>query len=847
MEGSVCIHCHFYQPPRENPWLESVESQDSAQPYHDWNERITAECYRPNGASRILDGQGRIAQIVNNYARVSFNFGPTLLSWMEARAPQTYEHILQADRDSRQRFSGHGSALAQAYNHIILPLANSRDKITQIRWGIQDFQHRFRRDPEGMWLPETAVDVETLELLSSAGIKFTILSPYQAGKVRHDSQAIWVDLHGQGIDPKRPYLCRLPSGRSIGLFFYDGSLARAVAFDKLLFDGADLARRLVSRFDPNGEPAQLVHIATDGEAYGHHHAHGDMALAYALDFVERNELATITNYGEYFAAHPPTHEVEILEKTSWSCVHGVARWQSNCGCNSTTHGHWNQEWRGPLRDALDWLRDNQASAYEGDAQRFLNDPWAARDGYIRLVLERPADTLPVFLEEYASRKLSEEETTRVLRLLEMQRHLMLMYTSCGWFFDEPSGPETVQVLQYAGRAVQLSEQLFGGDTEEQFLQRLESVSSNIAEFGNGRNIYERFVRTAMLDMFGAAAHYAISSLFDGYFKRESVYGYAADLHDAQVFAEGKMKLAIGSARITARSTRARLDFDFAVLCHGDHRLVSGIGLTSPGCEFQSFTQRASDIFSRGDVAGCWSAIEYYFGEKIYSLKSLFHDEQQRALAQLLSASLDDIDEVTRKLHEQHALEIRFLTERHVPLPAVLQTLGQFVVGNAIRRTLEEERPDFDQIRELLEIARRDRLSLTDSSLNPPLRRRMEATLRRWRQKPTDLATIQALEALVLLARIPPFNGDLWEAQNQYYETIQAIARNHFPADLAWLRQFHRLGDELGIAPSRSLAAAIAHCAKLDSSLSPRAIEPSRPTSREDDRLFTDKRRPQLPI
>ena len=848
MDGSVCIHCHFYQPPRENPWLESVESQDSAHPYHDWNERITAECYRPNGASRILDGQGRIAKIVNNYARISFNYGPTLLSWMEERAPQTYEHILQADRESRQRFSGHGSALAQAYNHIILPLANSRDKSAQISWGIEDFQYRFQRDPEGLWLPETAVDVETLELLSSAGIKFTILSPYQAGKTRSDAKSAWIDLHGQGIDPKRPYLCRLPSGKSIGLFFYDGVLARAVAFDKLLFDGAHLARRLVSRFDPNGDSAQLVHIATDGETYGHHHAHGDMALAYALDFVERNELAKITNYGEYFADHSPAHEVEILERTSWSCAHGVARWQSDCGCNSTTHGHWNQQWRTPLRHALDWLRDSVASSWEVESSRFLRDPWAAREDYIKTVLDRSAERLQAFLNEHALRRLSGEETTRMLRLLEMQRYLMLMYTSCGWFFDEPSGPETVQVLQYAARAVQLSEQLFGGDIEGPFLQRLESVQSNIVEFGSGRNIYERFVRTAMLDMFGAAAHYAISSLFDGYFKRESIYGYSADLHDAQVFGEGKKKLAIGSACLTAQSTRAQLDFNFAVLCHGDHRLLAGISPNSPDQEFQSFTQQASEMFSRGEVAGCWSAIEFYFGERTYSLKSLFRDEQQRIISQLLSASLADIDEISRKVHEQHASQIGFLTERHVPLPAVMQTLGQFVLGNAIRRSLEEEKPDFDQIRKLLEIARRDGLSLTDSSLNSALHIRLRSTLRRWRQKPTDLATMQALEALVSLGRVAPFNADLWEAQNQYYETMATLSvRGRLPVDATWLRQFQKLGEDMGIAPSRSLGAGISHVVKEDAGSPSKATDLSGRAARVEDRPVPGKPRPQLPI
>jgi alpha-amylase/alpha-mannosidase (GH57 family) len=600
----VCIHCHFYQPPRENPWLEAVESQESARPYHDWNERITAECYLPNGASRIFDGQRRIKKIVNNYARISFNFGPTLLSWMEERAPETYERILRADRESQQLFSGHGSALAQAYNHIILPRANSRDKQTQILWGIRDFQQRFERDPEGMWLPETAVDVETLEILSSLGIKFTILAPQQASKVRSRSAEPWANLCGQGVDSRRAYVHKLPSGNSIGLFFYDAIVARAVAFDKLLYDGCNFARRLMDSFDPGSDSAQLLHIATDGETYGHHHIHGDMALAYALDCIERDKLGRLTNYGDYFEKHPPTHEVEILEKTSWSCMHGVARWESDCGCNSMANGHWNQQWRRPLREALDWLRDDLANPYEANAKRLLRDPWVARDEYVKVMIDRSVDSMHAFLAEHAVRDLTREEEIQALRLLEMQRYLMLMYTSCGWFFDEPTGPETVQMFQYAGRAVQLSEELCGGHREEQFLKRLEAVRSNIPEFGNGRNIYERFVRPAMLDLFGVAAHYAISSLFDGYRRSDSVYSYDAELQDVKVLEKEKTKLAIGRASITSRITRAPLKFSFAALYFGDHNLSAGIRPCEAQDGFEDLLAQAHEAFSNADLSEC---------------------------------------------------------------------------------------------------------------------------------------------------------------------------------------------------------------------------------------------------
>ncbi len=320
---------------------------------------------------------------------MSFNFGPTLLSWLELERPEVYAAILEADRLSAARFSGHGSALAQAHSHLILPLATRRDKETQIVWGLRDFEHRFGREPEGMWLPETAVDLESLDLMAAHGLLFTILAPHQAARFRPIDPAGGRGLEGDGewrevggsIDSTRPYLCRLPTGRSIALFFYDGAISRAVAFEDLLEDGARFTRRLLAGFDDEsehrGEP-QLVHIATDGETYGHHHAHGEMALAWTLDALERDGSVRLTNYGEHLEQHPPAHEVEIRERTSWSCAHGIERWRSDCGCHTGGQPGWNQSWRGPLRDALDWLRDDLAPRFEQAAGELLHDPWAAR-------------------------------------------------------------------------------------------------------------------------------------------------------------------------------------------------------------------------------------------------------------------------------------------------------------------------------------------------------------------------------------------------------------------------------------------------------------------------------------
>ncbi|MCB0636913.1 MAG: DUF3536 domain-containing protein, partial [Lewinella sp.] len=438
-----CIHGHFYQPPRENAWLETIEVQDSAAPYHDWNERINFECYAPNAKARILDDEGYIIGIENNYADISFNFGPTLLSWMEKADPATYEAIIAADKIGQERY-GHGGAIAQVYSHLIMPLANERDKRTQVAWGLRDFERRFGRPATGIWLAETAVDTDTLEILVDFGLAYTILAPRQAKAVKAPGAKEWTELAPGTVDPRRPYLCRLPSGRSISLFFYDGHVSQAVAFEGLLNDGRLLADRLVGTLDESGE-VQLGHIATDGESYGHHHPKGEMALAGCLRHLREHEGVTLTNYAAFLEEHPPKWEARIYDNSSWSCVHGVERWRSDCGCNSGGHMGWNQAWRGPLRAALDWLRDELVPIFTERTAPFLVDPWKGRDAYIDVILDRSGDALATFLDHQVKNPLSDDECTTLLRLLEMQRHAVLMYTSCGWFFDEISGLETNQI------------------------------------------------------------------------------------------------------------------------------------------------------------------------------------------------------------------------------------------------------------------------------------------------------------------------------------------------------------------------------------------------------------------
>ena len=475
---ALIIHGHFYQPPRENPWTGEVEPEPSAAPYHDWNERIHAECYAPNAA-------------VNNYARISFNFGPTLLSWLEQHHPDTYRHVLTADKESAAQRGGHGNAIAQAYGHAILPLCNERDRLTQVVWGVADFRFRFGRQPESIWLPETAANDATLALLIDQALRYVILAPDQAKRVLVDSE--WLDVSGGKVDTTRPYRFEHPdkSGRSIAVFFYNGPLARAIAFEKALTS----SRGLVELFLRAAQRGDLVNVATDGETYGHHFKFGDLGLAHALGVEATRARFGITNYGEYLDRHPPQSAVEIEngpegEGSSWSCAHGVGRWTRDCGCHTGGETGWNQTWRDPLRAALNFLRDDTAVKFESSAGELLRDPWAARNDYISVLLDGDR-AREEFLARHAVRGLSEVERVRVFQLLEMQRSALLMFTSCGWFFSDLAGIETIQVLRYAARVLDLQKQLGFAPPRKELLELLGTAKSNRTDKGNGADIFVR--------------------------------------------------------------------------------------------------------------------------------------------------------------------------------------------------------------------------------------------------------------------------------------------------------------------------------------------------------------------
>jgi alpha-amylase/alpha-mannosidase (GH57 family) len=802
MNKHICIHGHFYQPPRENPWLEAVELQDSALPYHDWNERIAYECYAPNARARVLDDQGRIQRIVSNYSRMSFNFGPTLLSWLKEKMPDIHDAITEADQKSRERFSGHGSALAQVYNHMILPLANARDKRTQVLWGIRDFEFRFGRKPEGMWLAETAADTESLDVLAALGIKFTVLSPFQAKRVRPLSKdAQWQDVSNAKVDPSMPYLVKLASGRSLAVFFYDAPIAQAIAFERLLNNGERLVNRLTSAFDDQRNHDQLVNVATDGESYGHHFQFGDMALAYALSAIEQKPDVKLTVYGEFLAGHPPTHEVEIHQSSAWSCPHGVGRWKENCGCNSGGHDGWNQEWRAPLRQALDRLRDRLAPLYETEAGKLLKDPWLARDEYINVILDRSQENIARFFERHARRALTEEEQDAALRLLEIQRHAMLMFTSCGWFFDDISGIETVQVIQYAARAIQLAANFTPDDFESDLLKLLEQAKSNVPEHQNGRVVYEKFIKPAVMTREKVAAHYAISSLFEAYPEEARIYSFIVKQADRQLFTAGNARLAFGRIQVKFAITRAADTFTYVVVHLGDHNLNCGVRMDQSPEEYQKAIEEMRGSFERADFPELIRLADKHFGATHYSIKNLFRDEQRKVLNQILAATRDEIRNTYRLLTDRYAPLSRFLEDLRVPPLNALAPATEFVLNSELSRQFDNGHVDPERVQSLLNELHSAKAALDVGALTYAVRRHLDQLSEALLKSPEDSELLQRLSLSAGLLETLPFKVNVWKPQNTY----DRLRATHLPEmqardddkSKAWVKHFAALGQRLG--------------------------------------------------
>ncbi len=757
----VCIHGHFYQPPRENAWLETVELQEGAAPFHDWNEKINFECYAPNAVARILDGQNKIKKIVNNYAQISFNFGPTLLSWMEKADPITYKKIQTADRLSRERFNGHGNAIAQVYNHIIMPLANAKDQETQVIWGIADFVLRFGRQPEGMWLAETAANTASLEALAAHGIKFTILAPRQAAAFRKIGDEQWIPLN-ESIDPRRAYLCNLPSGRTISLFFYDGNVSKDVAFQKLLDSGERFANRITGVLDDN-DSVQLSHIATDGESYGHHHRHGEMALAWGIDYIEKQGFE-ITNYAAFLEKHPPVYEVKIHENSSWSCAHGVERWRTDCGCKTGGEPHWNQAWRQPLRETLDWLRDELIALFEAEGAQLSDDIWAARNDYINVVLNRKRSNTKAFVKKHAKRELTDREAIKLLRLMEMQRHAMLMYTSCAWFFNEISGIETDQVLQYALRAMQYARYVKGPDFREEFEKRLAKAPSNINL--NGAVSYRNNVIPAQSNMVKVGMRFAASSLFRDYSPSAQFLHYWIDNEVFDRFTAGTRRLTIGRTTVTSRLTFAKKHFSFAVFYLDQHNMIGSITLEKPREEFNRSHFEISTAFKSSDIGELVNLLNE-FGPKHFSFKDLAKDEKRKILQMVVNRNLPPVEAVIKDYYNDNYQLMVALQESNIPVLEGWKNIVQFVVNRELTHIFNSGEMSVSELQELAsEFLHWDVKLMNPEGLRLTAGERIFTELEKVNLSASHIRSLNGIITSLIDLGLRP---ELWKIQNLYYE------------------------------------------------------------------------------
>lgn len=683
MSKYVCVHSHFYQPPRENPWLDKIEKQDSAAPFHDWNERISSECYRENGRSKIVNGKNFVIGVSNNYSKMSFNFGPTLLSWLSEHDRRTYDYIIKGDAASVERFNGHGNAIAQGYNHIIMPLANRRDKETQVIWGIKDFEKHFHRYPEAMWLPETAVDIETLEVLAQYNMKYVILAPRQASRVRALGKQEWVDVSSENIDTRIPYIIKLPSGAQIAAFFYNGGLSKAIAFDGLLHNGDTLANRILGSFAVDDTSNQLIHIATDGESYGHHHKYGDMALAYALLKVEEHQEVKLCNYGLYLELQHPRFEVEIFENSSWSCAHGIERWRSDCGCNSGGRPGWNQKWRGPLRKTLNDIRDQVNIKFEESMVKFKIDPWLVRNDYINTILNRSEKANMEFVKRWIPECKDELLHTEFVKSFELQRQLQLMYTSCAWFFDETSGIETVQVLQYALRAVELAEELWGPFLLSGFLENLKTIPSNIPLYETGFGVYEQIVKKCEVGFFPIAAHYAVASLFKEQNTITNLYCYDVKKDDMERIRIGRNRFVCGHAEFRSRSTYSKKHIIFAATHLGENIVSAGVTLLENDEEYQKLKLLLKEKVEAADLTSYMREFDKYFKDKIFTLKDLLPEDRQTLARDTLYKKMERIDSQYFRIYNENSVLVSYLSSLNMEIPDQLLISFEYVVNKMI--------------------------------------------------------------------------------------------------------------------------------------------------------------------
>lgn len=803
MERYICIHGHFYQPPRENPWLESVECQDSAHPFHDWNERLAFECYGPNALSRILDDEAQITDIVNNYEKISFDFGPTLMHWLKLKMPDTYERVIQADINSRKHFGGHGSAIAQCYSHMIMPLANARDKRTQVLWGIADFKYHYNRDPEGMWIPEMAVDYETLEIMAEQGILFTLLSRKQCARVRKIGEEIWNETHNGAVDPKRPYLLNLPSGRRISIFFYDHEISQEMAFGNLLQNGGSFAQRLQSLFSDEMHEPQLANAAVNGEIFGHYQYKGDMALAYALNQIEKNNETKITVYGEYLEKYQPRYEVDVHDSSSWSCTHGVERWRNDCGCNSKEHPQWHQHWRRPLRDALDWLRDSLIPLCEEKGNKLFKDFWAARDLYICVILYRNENQAYEFLKGHASRELDQEESILALALLEIQRNAMLMFTSCGWFFDEISGLETQQVLRYASRAMHLAKNTFHIDFENAFMNLLINAQSNLSRYQNGKEAYRQLILGSSVDNPRFAGCYALSLLYKESQKQFLDYAYQIKIVEKKEEEWGRFSYVHGLVEICSSLTFEKNLFRFLAADLGEQNIIAAIMEYTHKGLLDEEHEQIHELMIGGDSAKVIETLKAQFHYN-YTLWDVLRDVQRAILQPLISDRMRGPEAMYRQIYESSHSTLQLIRRMNAPPPSILTMTMEYVLNQELLALFQKKTIDAQKWELIIGELENWNLKTDTGMLAFQAALRLQNHFKCLVENPEERTLLRIIKSELTLYFEIPLPLNLYNIQNDYFQLAHTVypkqkkKRGIDRYAWEWIRHFESIQPYLGI-------------------------------------------------
>ena len=779
----LVVHGHFYQPPRENPWLEAIEREPGAAPYPNWNARISDECYRRNGWARIFDDHGGLEGIVNNYEHLSFNFGPTLLTWLEAEMPGTYARMLEADQISVRRRGGHGNALAQAYCHAILPLCNRRDRLTLIRWGQRDFAHRFGRQAEAMWLPETGIDAATVEDLISEGLKFVVLSPYQAWRVRRLQTKQWTEVRGGKVDPRMPYriFSAADPERYIDAFFYDGPVSHSISFEKVLASSRQLVDKLWGAVDSTRGDAQLVHAAVDGETFGHHQRHAERALAYAFTDEAPARGFTLTNYGQYLELHPPTHEVQLEpgpdgEGTAWSCAHGVGRWYRDCGCHAGAPAGWDQAWRTPLRDAVDHVRDQAASLFEELGGELLADPWAARDDYVSLLLDGSPDARARFLAQHDRNGRGGSRHVRIFKLLEAQRHSLLAQTSCGWFFNDVGGLEATQNLKYLARTVQLMEDLTGRNVEPPLLELLAEARSNEPGAGNGAEIYLKRALPTAVGPQRFSAQYAITDMFHHHPDELTRYGYQIHRVESHRFASGPLTLSVGRVEVEHSRTTETADLTYVLIHFGGLDFHCAVRSFAGNQQFRAFTRRLEEIFDSATITELLRAVDAHFGETYYDLPQLLPEEREQVLDALFGDMTERFAEMYTRLYMDNRRTVSSLVDSGLKVPREFRIAAEYTLSRQLNEQVRDQRrsrdPDrYQRAREIVREAAQGGYQLDLSESEELFGEMLVDAIRALAWTPTEQACRDALD-LIALAGSLQISLPRDHPQEMLYELLQ---------------------------------------------------------------------------